>query len=847
MRVYVCILQILKKMFKMGDFPLMKNSIKQLKDKCSKYQDIEPEKAILLAKEVLQYSKKENDKENEIYSLFFIGETYFINENFKEAIKWLKKIVHKGKNFKNSITFRDANRLIAKSYKQVNDFTSPINYLLSSLDWNENNNLLQEIADDQMEIGMLYFMTSNFSEGIEYSNRAYDIFFELNDNEGMNFVNLNLGNCYSILGNFDKALSYNLKATEYAELLKDPTMIANCFNNVSITYKELGEFQKAIDNSLKSILIKEKLKQPVGLIYGNIGVIYKEWGNLDRCIYYYNKAIKFNEKEGDKSSLANMYANSGNLFFEKKEYEKALDSFFKSLSLNREIKNIPNEIVNLTSIGKINISFKTNYIEAERYFNDALEIARELNNKESIILVTLNLVNLYSTINKLDKSKKLLGTIPKYLKSVKSYKLELEYYNHSIDFHRLRNESDKEAEFLRKIIALKDKVFTIEKKNKVNELEIRFEIDKKEQEVEIYRVKSTELSKKNEEIKKQKEKLEETLEELNKSNLKFNIIEKELDKSFHRELIGKSPQIKSILELVSTVAKSNNTNVLITGESGTGKEIIARLIHKISKRGRKSFYGVNSSAVPDSLFESQFFGHEKNSFTGADKTHIGWFEFADKSTLFLDEIATMSVEQQVKLLRVLEERTIVRLGSHKEIPVDIRIISATNLNLYKLVEASSFRKDLYYRLATFVIDIPPLRERKEDIPLLLEHFVRLFSYKLNKPIKKIEKSIEINLMNYSFPGNVRELKNLVERAIIVADSATLKYSHFSIPENIINNAELAISSIKTLAEIEKEHILGVLKSTNFNQSKAAEILGVERRVVARKMQKYAIENLPVQK
>ena len=303
-------------------------------------------------------------------------------------------------------------------------------------------------------------------------------------------------------------------------------------------------------------------------------------------------------------------------------------------------------------------------------------------------------------------------------------------------------------------------------------------------------------------------------------------------------MIGESHSINKIKELISIVAISENTNVLITGESGTGKEIVARQIHQNSVRHNNSFCGINSSAVPGTLFESQFFGHEKNAFTGANKTHIGWFEIADGGTLFLDEIGTMSLDQQVKLLRVLEERKIIRLGSHREIPIDVHIISASNIDLVELVETNVFRKDLYHRLATFVIRIPPLRERKDDIPLLLEHFVNLFSLQLKKKIKKIEKSVEEALMKYHFPGNVRELKNIIERAMIVTDSSTLKLSHFSVPKSANKDNH---KDFLPMSEIEKLHITEALKISKYNQSHAADLLKIERRAVARKMKKYGIE------
>jgi transcriptional regulator with PAS, ATPase and Fis domain len=214
---------------------------------------------------------------------------------------------------------------------------------------------------------------------------------------------------------------------------------------------------------------------------------------------------------------------------------------------------------------------------------------------------------------------------------------------------------------------------------------------------------------------------------------------------------------------MSKVAKADNTSVLITGESGTGKELVARGIHYLSERKKSYFYAVNCSAIPESLFESEFFGHKKGSFTGANEDKAGWFEIAHGGTLFLDEVVEMQPAMQSKLLRVLEERKIRRIGSSIDIPVDVRIIAATNQDIHKLIETGKFRTDLYYRLNSFEISIPPLRDRKDDIPLLLDYYVKLLSQRLGKRINSIDAAVSRVMASYNFPGNVRELKNMVER------------------------------------------------------------------------------------
>lgn len=263
----------------------------------------------------------------------------------------------------------------------------------------------------------------------------------------------------------------------------------------------------------------------------------------------------------------------------------------------------------------------------------------------------------------------------------------------------------------------------------------------------------------------------------------YSLLSKELRKTTGYQIVGVSSAMKSVIHLMSKVARSDGTTVLITGESGTGKEFVARGIHHLSACKDKHFYCVNISAISPNLFESELFGHKKGSFTGASEDKIGWFEIANNSTLFLDEICELDLNLQAKLLRVLEEGKIIRVGSRQEISVHVRVIAATNKNIEQLVSAGKFRLDLYHRLNVFRIHIPSLQERKEDIPLLVKNFAKFFSAKMNKPFRKIDTEVMDGLMNYTFPGNVRELKNMVERAVILCEEDKLSPRYFSIFES----------------------------------------------------------------
>ncbi len=314
-------------------------------------------------------------------------------------------------------------------------------------------------------------------------------------------------------------------------------------------------------------------------------------------------------------------------------------------------------------------------------------------------------------------------------------------------------------------------------------------------------------------------------------------LKREMEKKYgYQNIIGKSPKMRRVYELIETVAKTNTT-VLIQGETGTGKELVARAIHFASERRNNPFVVVSCVNIPETLLESELFGHEKGSFTGAISTKKGKFEIAHKGTLFLDEIGDLPFQLQAHLLRVLQEKEFTRIGGHEVIKVDVRVISATNKNLLTEVREGRFREDLFYRLNVITIEIPPLRERREDILLLANHFLKKFSEENKKEISGFSKRVVDFFMGYDWPGNVRELENFVEHAVVVCSS------------KIIDIDDLPISSVsstipkyknKTLEEVEKAHIESVLDETGWNISKASSILGISRLTLYNKIKEYGI-------
>ena len=305
---------------------------------------------------------------------------------------------------------------------------------------------------------------------------------------------------------------------------------------------------------------------------------------------------------------------------------------------------------------------------------------------------------------------------------------------------------------------------------------------------------------------------------------------------------GHSKTVRRIQTLTRQMAHSECNSVLVTGESGTGKEVIAKAIHQMSTRKDKPFIAVNCSAIPEDLFESSFFGYKKGTFTGATEDRKGWFEEADGGTLMLDEIGDLKYSMQCKLLRVLDDMKIRKLGGKSEKQVDVRIIAATNQNIQMMIDKGEFRRDLYHRLTHFQIELPPLRDRKEDIPVLLEFFVHIYAEKAKKHIHKIETEIYAHLMDYEFPGNVRELRNMVERAIIMCCSSVLRWQHFEpfFKERKDNRKQKTIINSFDLYRVEQEVIKKALEENAWNKSKAAIALNITRQSLDRRILKYQI-------
>jgi DNA-binding NtrC family response regulator len=321
-------------------------------------------------------------------------------------------------------------------------------------------------------------------------------------------------------------------------------------------------------------------------------------------------------------------------------------------------------------------------------------------------------------------------------------------------------------------------------------------------------------------------------------NLENLYLRQELKKDERSVLVYQSEPMERIMEMVTRVAPTDST-VLITGESGTGKGLVASKIHQLSQRSRRPFITVDCGTLVETLFESELFGHVKGSFTGADANKIGKFELAQHGTLFFDEISNIGLEVQAKLLRAVEERKISKVGSHRVITVDVRIVAATNKDLTRAIKDGSFREDLFYRLNVVLIQMPPLRERKSDIPLLAQHFLEKYNARLRKNLKGITPEALELLMRHDWPGNVRELENTVERLVVLSSGPYLEPGDLAFAGTILSPTGEASSL--SLRDLERDHIIQTLQRFDGHKSETARALGIDRKTLREKLRRYNIE------
>lgn len=752
-------------------------------------------KAYVYAMEIIDFAKK-NLPEEEVVNPIFYGLIMAIRtQKTDHSDELLNNLIVLNRLYKKFHFFALYHK-IALAYQQNQEFDQAIKYMKMAFEELDDSINETELAGAYLNFGVFYTSKGMLSTAIEKLNESLSLFKKIENNEGISKVLFSLGNLYYKKGQLEQALTSYSDAYRIKLKLDDQNAIAKVLNNIANIYMDMSDYQKALEFYQQALSIHEKQNDMHGIALkcNNIANVYTKLNDYQQAEKLYIKSLEIFKGLNLEKDISMVMGNMADLYYQHKEFPKAHQLYQETLSKKREIQDDYSLAIFLSKLARL--SLETNDLQlSEQYLNESIAIAE----KHDYQLIRCENEKIHSEIFKIS------GDCEKSLIKLESY------------------------------LDLKQRMDDVNFSEKIAALKASFDTEQSEKEAEIYRLKTVELQKRNDIIEKQKKQLEESLDELKKSEISYEYLNNMIKFNIGNSIIGQSQEIKNILSLISRVATTDCTSILITGETGTGKELVARAIHDNSKRKRNNFCPVNVSAIPETLFESEFFGYRKNAFTGADTDKAGWFEIANNGTLFLDEIATLSLNLQSKLLRVLEDKKFIPIGATKEVSVDVRLVSASNIDFNQVINEDRFRSDLYHRLSAFIIHIPPLRERMDDLPLLLEFFVKKISLAMNKKINKIDKHVETALRNYSFPGNIRELRNMIERAVILSNSSTLKAEYFTIPDT-----EKITDKIIPLERLEKEMVIRALNTTSFHQANAAKLLDITAKSLERRMIKYGI-------
>ena len=656
-----------------------------------------------------------------------------------------------------------------------------------------------------------YVKTGNLQKVTETAFELYPMYEKNNEKEKVANVLITIAENYAMMGNYEKEAEFSIQAKEIYEEKGNELSIAGSLRVLGNSLYNMGNFDESLSALFSAIEIYKKneklLKLPENKTANEtfahclemIGMIYGKLNQAEKSREYFFKALEKYEENDVLFGVAKCLNNIG-VSYSKTDSQKTLEYYKKALSIAKKQKWLSFATSCTNNIGGVYEDIGE-LDEALKYYKEALDNAEKYNLKNKpYFLKFIGSIHL-----KKEEFELAIEFTERSLELFQKQNVQLEIqdnFKQLSNIYKKKKEYKKALDYHEKYSAVKEKFLNREIVEKISHLQEKFD----------------ESNKKIIELKKY-----------------HSLISKTLKKSMNRSFIGNSKKINEIMKLAMKAAKSRDTNVLITGESGTGKEIIAHLIHCASSRKDHLFVAINSSSVPESLAESEFFGHIKGAFTGAINNKAGYLEEANKGTLFLDEIAETPSQLQAKLLRVLENKKIKRLGSNNEIYVDFRIIAATNKKIDSLISKNKFRLDLLHRINTIEINIPPLRERPEDIKPLLYYFVEEFSKSLNKPIPKINVKVIDKLKKYQFPGNVRELKNMVEKALILYNTDTLEPEDFNTGKTIIEKSAEEIMKPKTIEEMKIQMILDALKKTNNNHTRAARLLGISHSTFLRKL------------
>jgi len=698
-----------------------------------------------------------------------------INEetSASEQQELLEKALTEAKQSNNPTSIRESLDALIRFHQSQNAFDKCIYYCRKVLAFCQDTGQENELASKYVFIGTCYLRLADYHHAEENYNSALEIYRKTGYDYGCAEVTINIGRIYRERGQFERSLTLLNQALEIYE--KNP--------------KELDKKEnlRARHSYCSALEIT--------------GIIYSQLRQFEMAQDYLQCNLKARKKMGDTEGIMQALINLGASYSESHP-DKSLACLLEAREfISPNFAVIPT-IALINNIGGC-YENQGDYNQALKHYQEALQMVEDNQMQKYRPKILKHIGTVYFRQGLYDMAlEKILLSLQ--LSTGEDARLDvLNCYESLSEIYAAKHEYETALEYQRKVTELKDAVFNEELVEKLSSLQ------KKYDETSV------------------------RLAEIQKQN---SLVTEALKKAINMSFVGISQSIQDVHDLAMKAAFHSNTNVLITGESGVGKEIVARLIHFAGQTKAGMFVAVNCSSIPESLAESEFFGYTKGAFTGAMYDKAGFLEEADNGTLFLDEIADTPLLIQAKFLRVLETRQIKRLGSNKPITVNFRLISATNKDISELIQNSNFRADLLYRINTLEINIPPLRDRKEDIEPILEHYLREFARVMKKPVPHYENSLLNYLYSYDFPGNVREFKNMIEKAMILLKGNVLRKNDFDICSAVI---DLPLTDVKdpafTMKEMGYRMLLKALQDADGNHTKAAQLLGVSYSTFKRKL------------
>lgn len=705
----------------------------------------------------------------------------------------------------------------------------------------------KEVSNHLLEIFYYAFKIIRASGKVKNLKRMQQEFYKyekhFSDNEKLAMIYSNLNFFSWQQGDHKKALSNGLKSLGYIEKSGNDFLLPGRYSNIGYIYESMGDYRLAESFYEKGLnygfrINSSKVKK---LAYCGYGRLHLNQGNAEAAIDNLLEAEKYsNNKESDDH--ASISCNLGIAYGMKKDYTKSLSYFIPYANDEVKAENPDLYFTCLMNMANCYLIQKE-YLSAEKNLISALQFAKDHNIEDDMTGILINL-------GLLETARGNYNAAHKYYEE--SQKLNSLNYNLKKDIlidqgmgniYRNKGEDKKAIEYyLSSIKKAKDQTLNYEVASIYQKLSQLYEKQGDYKSALTYYKRSKEIeteSAKHDNQPLPSEDISQKSADITKLIPFDSLISSELAKKINSPLIGNGNVMRDVLHQAKLAAQNINIAVLLTGESGTGKEVIARIIHFSSQRAKKPLISVNCASISHSLIESSFFGYEPGAFTGAKKRTIGYFEAADKSSLFLDEIGEMPLSMQSKFLRVLEEKKIHLMGSVRNVETDFRLISATNKDLNRMIKDKNFRLDLFNRINTLEINLPPLRDRKEDIPPLIDYFITRFCHDMDKKKPLCSKEALELLLEYSFPGNVRELMNIIKRSLLFSQNSVL------MPQDIIfpPKEKDSIPQVKSLDLYENEMnlIKLAMKRAGNHQIKAAALLGISPSSLCRKLKKTRLE------